>query len=225
MCLIWGNKMNSKLAWKIMLLWFTLVMIILSIAGEWGVVAFGLTYGIIFGGFAYRYRRKVMPFFQKIKLDNYLGFLLLAVVITITEEIYCYALGNRIAHPVLWIDLILVTVMWTVWFGTWYFFLSKKYMFTEKEALMVAGFTGIFYEFIGTGAILTNPFGFLIATPLAVVIYAAIFVLPMQLITFNGKNNSKTKYLVGSILPFILTIPVAIALYLIFSIFNVAMSP
>ena len=204
-----------------MLLWFVLVMVILCIAGEWSVVAFGVTYGLGFGGIAYRLRKKVRPFFQKINLDNYGGFLLLTVVVTITEEIYCYLLGNQIAHPVLWVDLIMVTVMWSVWFGVWYFFLSKRYIFEEKEALMTAGFTGVFYEYVGTGAVLTNPFGFLVAIPLAVVVYAAIFVWPSQLLTYTGKETNKTKYVVGVVLPFVLTIPAALVLYFIFSVFGI----
>lgn len=213
--------MNWKLAWKIMLLWFVLVMVILCIAREWSVVAFGVTYGLGFGGIAYTLRKKVRPFFQRINLDNYGGFLLLTVVVTITEETYCYLLGNQIAHPVLWVDLIMVTVMWSVWFGVWYFFLSKRYIFEEKEALMTAGFTGVFYEYVGTGAVLTNPFGFLLAIPLAVVVYAAIFVWPSQLLTYTGERTDKTKYVVGVVLPFVLTIPAALVLYLIFSVFGI----
>ncbi|MCL7416109.1 MAG: hypothetical protein M8349_08660, partial [ANME-2 cluster archaeon] len=53
---------------------------------------------------------------------------------------------------------------------------------------------------------------------LGVVVYAAIFVLPMQLIEFNGTNNSKTKYPVGIVLPFILTIPAAVIIFVLFLI-------
>jgi len=205
-------------AWKVMLAWFVLVIAVFSVAGEWSLVAFEITYGLIFGGIAYKFRSKLRPFFRKLGLDNYFGFLLLCIFVTVTVEVYCYALGNMIAYPILWIDLILVTILWTVWFGTWYFFLSKKYAFSEKEALMTAGFTGILFEYIGTGAIINDPFGFLLATPLAVIIYAAIFILPMQLIDFTGKNESKVKYLVGIVLPFILTIPVAVLSYIVLSI-------
>jgi hypothetical protein len=214
-------KLTTNLAWKIMLAWFIAIMIIFVIAREWVVFTFGTTYGLIFGGLAYRYRSKVRPFFKRIGLDNYRGFLILAIIVSVTEETYVYILGGDIAHPVLWIDLVLVTGMWTVWFGTWYFYLSKKYAFSEKEALMTAGFIGVFYEYIGTGKIIENPLLIISFTPLAVIIYAAIFMLPMQLINFTGENESKMKYPVSVILPFILTIPVAIALYIIFSIFQI----
>jgi hypothetical protein len=205
--------MNVTVAWKVILIWFAAVMVLFCIAREWSVAAFGITYGLGFGGIAYKYRRKVQPLFEKCNLFNYYGFLLLTAIITVTEEVYCYILGNQIAHPVLWADLVLVYSMWSVWFGCWYFFIARHYFFEEKEALMTAGFTGVFYEFVGTGAILENVFGIVIAVPLAVVVYAALFVWPLQLIPFTGKRTGNTKYVIGVVLPFLLTIPVALVLY------------
>jgi hypothetical protein len=138
-------------AWKILLIWFGLVILLLSIAREWRVVSFGVTYGLVFGGLAYHFRHLVVPFFERMGLYHYKGFLLLSVIVSVTEEIYCYVPGNTIAYPVLWVDLVLVTGLWTVWFWTWYFYLSKKYAFTEKEALMTSASTGVLYEYIGTG--------------------------------------------------------------------------
>ncbi len=181
-------------------------------------MAFGVTYGLVFSGLAYRFRRLVVPFFKRMGLYNYKGFLLLSVIVSLTEETYCYLLGNRIAQPVLWIDLVVVTGLWTVWFGTWYFYLSKKYAFPEKEALMTSAFIGVLYEYTGTGYFLQNPLGVVLAFPLAVVVYAAIFVLPMQLIEFTGTNDSKMKYPIGIVLPFILTFPAAIILFVLFSL-------
>lgn len=201
-----------------MLLWFAAVIVILCIAREWSVVAFGVTYGLGFGGIAYTLRKRVQPFFEKVNLDNYKGVLLLTVGITVTEEVYCYLLGNQIAHPVLWVDLVVVTVTWVTWVSTWYFFLSKRYSFEEKEALMVAAFTGVFYEYVGTGAILENPFQVVFAIPLAVVVYAALFVWPLQLISITGRYTGNLKYVVGVVLPFVLTIPVAVVLYLILAL-------
>lgn len=208
--------MNVEKAWKVLLVWYVIVMVIFLIAREWSVAAFGITYGLVFGGVAYRYRHRVRPIFSRAGLDNYTGFLMLSLIITVTEETYCYLLGNNIAHPVLWVDLVLVTVLWSVWFGTWYFYLSRRYVFSEKEALMTAGAAGVLYEYVGTGVFLKNPIEAVIAIPLALVIYAAIFVLPMQLIDFTGTNNSWKKYPVGVILPFILTIPAAVIVFLLF---------
>ena len=77
------------------------------------------------------------------------------------------------------------------------------------------------YEFVGTGEIFKNPLGIVVAVPLAVVVYAAIFALPLQLITFTGDITSRQKYVVGSVLPFLLTIPVALGLYLILAGFGI----
>ena len=87
---------------------------------------------------------------------------------------------------------------------------------------MVAAFAGVFYEFLGTGEVLRNPFGVILAVPLAVVIYAALFVLPMQLIQFTGECTSKMKYVVGVSLPFLLTLPVALILYILLSVVGVS---
>jgi hypothetical protein len=208
------------LAWKLILVWFALVIVIFAIAGGWSLIVFAIGFGIILGGVFYRYRRYVRPFFHRLRLDNYAGFFLLSLVVTVVEETLCYLAGNRIAYPVLWIDLIMVFGMWAVWFGTWYFYLSKKYAFQEKEALMIASVTGIMYEYLSSG-MFPNPLALLILTPLAVVVYAGIFVLPMQLIDFTGTDNRLRKYLVSIVLPYILTIPVAVAIYIILSLLQV----
>lgn len=204
-----------------MILWFGAACLILATAKEWSVVLFAVTYGLGFGGICYVLRKRVRKRLMDLHLKNYGGFLVTTVLITVGEETYCYALGNRIAHPVLWVDLLMVTIFWSVWFGTWYFFLSRWYQFQEKEALMTAGCTGILYEFVGTGAILENPGGFLLITPLAVVVYAAIFVLPLQFLDFSGKRTGSSKYVVGIFLPFFLTVPAALGLYVIFSVLGI----
>lgn len=203
--------------WKAVLIWFAAVMLILSLAHEWSVVLFGVTYGLAYGGLIYRARARLRSFLRKLGLNTYPGFLLLSILVTVSEEIYCYVLGNRIAHPVLWIDLVMVSSLWTVWFGTWYFYLSKKYDFTEKEALITAGSTGLLYEFVGTGYFLQNPFGIILAYPLAVVVYSALFILPMQVMDFTGTTTSKMRYPVGVVLPFLLTIPAALVVFVGFS--------
>ena len=213
--------MNSALAWKIVIAWASLIIICLLLVQEWSVVVFVATYGFIFGGIAFRFRSKIRPLFQAIRLHNYWGFLLLAVAVSVTEEIYCWVLGNNMAHEILWVDLVMVTAIWSVWFSTWYFFLSKRFLFTEKEALMVAGAIGILYEYVGTGDVFGNPL-LILASPLAIVIYATIFVLPMQLITFTGTDDRNRKYPIGIVLPFVLSLPVLLILFVVFSIAGIS---
>ena len=215
MSVSWG------LAWKVILAWFAVVVLLFVVLGGWSLIIFAVGFGAVFGGLEYRYRHSIRPLAARLGLNNYAGFLGLSIAITAFEETFCYLAGNHIAYPVLWIDLVLIIVMWTVWFGTWYFYLSKKYAYGDKEALLLAGIVGIFYEFVGTGAFLSNPAGILLITPMAIVVYAAIFVWPMQLIDFRGKNDSWIKYPVSVLLPFILTFPVAIVLYVVFSILHV----
>jgi hypothetical protein len=54
-----------------------------------------------------------------------------------------------------------------------------------------------------------------------VVIYAALFVLPLQLVQFTGENTSWTKYVVGIVFPYVLTIPVAVVLYAVLALCGV----
>lgn len=216
-----SDFMNWKSVWNIVILWFGVAVLVLAAAGEWSVVLFATTYGLGFGGICYVLRKRVRTLLIDLHFQNYAGVLIITVLVTVGEEIYCYVLGNRIAHPVLWVDLVMVTTLWSVWFGTWYFLLSKWYRFREEEALLTAGCTGILYEFVGTGTVLENPGGILLVAPLAVVVYAAIFVLPLQLLDFSGKEAGHSKYAVGVFLPFFLTIPVAVGLYVIFSILGI----
>jgi hypothetical protein len=199
--------MDAKGAWIVIIVWLIAVLAIAGFVAAWNLVAFILTYGFVFGGIAYRYRGRVRPAFKRVGLDNYKGFVLLSVAMSVMEEVWCFLAGCDIAYPVLWVDLIIVSIGWQVWFSAWYFFLSRRYWFGEREALMVAALVGVLYEVVGTGRIFTNPMESLLIVPAAVVIYAALFVLPMQLIDFRGKNRSRTKYPVSVVLPFLLTIP------------------
>ncbi|HEY3421550.1 MAG TPA: hypothetical protein VGK13_00230 [Methanocellaceae archaeon] len=86
---------------------------------------------------------------------------------------------------------------------------------------MVATLTGILYEGTGNIRLYTNPIGIVLVVPLVIVIYGAIFILPMQLIDFTGKSTSRWKYPVSVLLPFVLTIPVVALLYAILSLLHV----
>ena len=208
---------NWDRAWLVMLAWFSAVMAIFAIAREWGIIEFGVGFGLVFGSVAWWLRKRVRPAMRKARLDNIYGFALLAVTISSAEEIFCWALGNDIANPVIWKDLVIVNGVWLAWFATWYFLLSKKYHFIEKEALMLGASVGVLYEYISSGAFISNPAGLVLAVPLAVVVYSAIFVLPMQLIDFSGTGKSGIKYIAAPLLPYVLSFSVAIPLVLVLS--------
>lgn len=143
-------------------------------------------------------------------------FLLVSIIVSVVEELYVYSLGNQVAVPNIWRDIIIVPGEWTIWFSVWYLYTARKYSFTDGEALFSAGLIGLLYEYIGKGIPLSNPVGFILAIPGTVVIYAAIFILPMQLVNFQGENNNFMKYPVSILLPYILTIPAALLLYALF---------
>lgn len=103
---------------------------------------------------------------------------------------------------------------WLFWFATWYLYIAKRYAFSEKEALLTGALVGVLYECVSSGAIFGNPFAVLMA-PLVVVIYAAMFVLPLQLVDLQGKDESRWKYLVGVLLPYLASLPMGLVLVFI----------
>lgn len=203
-------------AWKIILVWFLISTAILVFTRDYGNVIFSLSYGIGYGGLIYLQRARIRGFFSSVKTGRYAVFIFLAIIVSVSEEVYVYSLGNKIAIPNLMLDIIIVPGEWTVWFTTWYFLISRRYHFTEGEALMAAGIGGILFEYGGGLAIIDNPLGFVVSLPVTVVVYAAIFILPMQLIKFEGKRYSYSKYPVAVLLPYLLTIPMTILLYALF---------
>jgi hypothetical protein len=205
---LWGGGLWNRL-WAVLLAWFLCVCGIFLLAREWSVSAFALSFSLLFGGFAWRYRRNVRPFMARLHLDNFAGFMFLALSVSAAEEAWCYSMGNHTAFPILWKDILFCDIVWVPWFAVWYLYLSKRYSFHEKEALLLAASAGIFYELVGSGAIF-NPAALLLAVPLDLVVYAAIFILPMQLLDFSGTKSGPAKYALSPVLPYLLSIPVAV---------------
>jgi len=212
---------DSNTAWKILLAWFCVSVAIMAFVGAWPLVAYVITYAVVFGGLAWKYRDRVRPLFKRLKLDNFKGYMLLAVIVTITEELWCWVLGCTLAHPNILVDLFFVTLLWSVWFATWYLYLARKFRFTEKAALLTAASIGVLFEYATKPEMILNPAVLAVSIPLGVLVYAAIFLLPMQLITFDGKKESWVKYPVSVTLPYLLTIPVAILVYIILAALGV----
>lgn len=212
--------MRMSTIWKILIGWFLIICLIFLITKNYSVFVFAITSSLIFGLLPYLYRDKIKTFFKKVGLHNVLGFFLVAFVITALEETYCYLLGNKVAYPVLSIDIFLVFFIWLGWFGVWYFWISKKYFFTDAEAILAAGLPGVLYEYVSKPEFLANPLGILIAFPLSAVIYSAIFVIPMQTLDLSGKKKGWRKYLVSLIVPFLISLPIAIISFVVLKIFN-----
>lgn len=215
-CIPCAACLTLSLGWKVLFVWFSISILVLSITGDWGNVVFSLTYGVGYGGFVYVQKNKIRSFFEPLKFGRYGVFITLALLVSVFEEIYVYSLGNKIAVPDLMFDIIIVPCEWAVWFTVWYFFLSRRFYFTEGQALVSAGIGGLLFEYGGNLVFLHNIPGFIVSIPVTIIVYAAIFVLPMQLIRFTGENDRKIKYVVSTVFPYLLTVPVALLLYAVF---------
>lgn len=201
--------------WKILLAWYAIYAVGMSLSHNWTVLAFSLTFGVGYGGGVYIMRRRIRSVFLRIKTGRFPVFIFISLAISAAEEYYVHILGNRTALANIWLDMIIVPITWIAWMSTWYLFLSRRYGYTEEEILLLSGSTGILFEYVGTGSFLTNPLGFVLSIPATIIVYAAIFILPMQMISFNGINRSWTRYPVSSILPYVLSLPVSLLLYAI----------
>lgn len=213
--------MKISTVWKILLVWFAIVLIIFFIAKEFSIFSFGIVFVFLLGVLPWKFRNEIRKFFVKIKLNSFKGFFLVAFLITAVEETICYLMGNKVAYPVLWIDILLVFFIWLGWFGSWYFFISKKYLFTNLEMILASGLPGVLYEYVAKPEFLANPLGVLIAFPLASVIYSVIFIFPSTTLNFSGKNNSWTKWLVAMFLPFAISLPLVIIAFVVLKIFGI----
>jgi hypothetical protein len=196
--------------WKALLLWAAVDLIIFAIVQSLNLIAFTVLFGLVFGYVSWTVRGRLRPALKKAGLHNFVVFLLLAFVIGVFEELVCWGLGNRIANPVVWADLLQVCVPWLFWFATWYLFLAKRFAYSEKEALLLGASVGILYEGVSSLSIFVSPLLVVLMAPLAVVIYAAIFLLPLQLIDLKGTDGSLWKYPAGVFLPYLASLPMGI---------------
>jgi hypothetical protein len=208
--------LKTGLTWKIIAALFAFSMLALSIERAWNIVSYSVTFGVAYGGTVYLLRGKIRSFFSGIGRIRYPAFLALSLVVSVSEEVYVYILGNHVAIPNIWLDIIIVPLEWAVWFSGWYYLISRKYRFTEGQALLAAGLAGILFEYSGKGFLAFNPLAMLIFFPTAIVIYSAIFILPMQSIQFTGRRETWLKYPIGVFVPYLLSIPVGLVLYFTF---------
>lgn len=199
----------------ILVVWFPVSVIIIAASGLWHEIEFIALFGICYGGLVYSRRRSIKSFFFRRKLNVFPVYMAIAIAVSVIEELTVYMLGNRVAVHNIWRDIIIVPGEWSVWFATWYLFLARRFWFTDIQMLLSAGAEGVMFEYIGNGLFLANPLGFLVSIPLAILIYAAIFILPMQLMPITGESRTLWKYPISILLPYALSIPMALFLYAI----------
>jgi len=203
------------LVWKALMAWAAVDLIIFAIVQSWNLIAFSVLFGLVFGYVSWTFRDRLRLALKQAGLDNFAVFLILAFVIGVFEELVCWGLGNRIANPILWADLIQVCVSWLFWFATWHLFLAKRFAYSEKEALLLGASVGILYEGVSSLNIFISPLLVLLMAPLAVVIYAAIFLLPLQLIDLKGTDRSLWRFPAGIFLPYLASLPMGIVLAIV----------
>jgi hypothetical protein len=215
---------RRRLLTSLLLLWFMAVVVVFFVAGNRSAAVFAFLYAIVYGGICYRFRSEIRRFLVNMPGNTVMKFFFVAFLVAAAEEIFCFLMGNHIALPVLWADILFCSFVWFGWFGTWYFYLSKHYRFGEQEALLVAGISGLLYE--GSGLVLANPpavLAILLITPFLALVYSAIFLVPMQLIRFTGTKESLWKYPVSVVLPFLISVPIAILVFIVFILAGVSL--
>lgn len=188
-------------------------MAILFLEKSWDILIYSLTYVLVYGSLIFYFRQRIRSTFSKISKWKFPVFIAIGLLVSIFEEIYVYSLGNKIAVSSIWLDIVVVPLEWAAWFATWYLLISRRYHFTESQALLTAGLTGILFEFSGKGFLVSDPLAIIVFFPSAIFVYAAIFILPMQLIDFTGSRNSWVKYPIGIFVPYLASIPVGLLLY------------
>ncbi len=206
-------KLDTGAACKILLVWLIVSILVLSLEKAWSIVAYILSFGVGYGGLVYFSRHQLRERFSGIGRSRFPAFLMVAVAVSVTEELYVHSLGNSIAISNVWLDIIVVPAEWAAWFTAWYFVISRHFSFTEKQALLCAGLAGIIFEYSGKGFLIADPLAMAIFFPTAIVVYAAIFILPMQFIKFSGTYEGWLKYPAAVFLPYAASIPVGLILY------------
>lgn len=202
--------------YKLLGIWSLLSLAVFALIGGWGLAVYMLLFVGVFGTAVFRYRSQMGRLLAQIGFRNTWLFAVLVIVTVLFEEYLIYFLVGveGIMNPNLLINMILISTFWLSWLLTWKLYLAKRYFFTEKEAIMTAGLSGVLFEIVGPLKFL-DPAAVLFITPLSVFIYATAAILPMQLVGFVGQKTGGVKYLAGVFLPFLAAWPAALLVYVI----------
>jgi hypothetical protein len=99
---------------------------------------------------------------------------------------------------------------------------SGRCAFTEPEALLVGGAIGVVHEVSVSGAFLAGPATILLLAPLAWVIYAAVFLAPLQLVRLSEGRRPPSRWAVGFSVPLAASTAVGLGLWLFLGILRVS---
>jgi hypothetical protein len=202
----WADRASGFL-----LVWFALAVGLLALVGAIGTV---LYLALFVGGFglpAWFLRDRVRPALARSGRGGIAGFVLLAVAVTTLEELLVAAVGGRLALEPLWADLLVVNATWFAWMLTWYLVLAPRYVFSEREALLLGGTAGVYFEVL-VSRIFLGGIVVLVWVPVAWVVYAAVFLWPLQLIDRTGTSTGPWRIPMAVLLPIAVATVVALPL-------------
>jgi len=179
------------------------------------VGAFALLWGLGVGGLLYRFRASAVAALARAGIKGFGGFVAVVIAVSVTEETVCAGFGCALAVPNYFVDLFVVVSMWVAWLSAWYFIIAPRYKFEFEEALLIAACTGVMFEVVGNGRAWGDPLGSTLGIPLVIVVYAAIVMLPMQMMPWKGEREGRAKPLIAFFVPYLAMLPVALAVFAI----------
>ena len=75
--------------WRAVAALYAVALVVLIIAGVWGVAAFSALWGVGFGTLAYRKRERFASALRRAHLAGYPALALTVIAVSVTEELVC----------------------------------------------------------------------------------------------------------------------------------------
>jgi len=212
-----SGERATRALFAIGVVWFAASVAVLAIAGAERVVVYLLLFVGVYGGVLWSVRHRIRPGLARLGLDNTAGFVLLGVGASSIEETVSFAAAgpSSLVIPNLPVDLVWINAIWLGWLLPWYVFIPRRFSFTEREALLVGGSTGVLFEVIVTRIAFSFPL-VVLWVPVAWTVYAVVFLAPLQLVRFPTSSSRRGKVPVALAATWGPAIAVALALYVLF---------
>lgn len=204
--------------WKLVYIWTAVSLALFAVIGGWQLIGFVITYALVFGGMVAAVHPITRAGLRRKGRTGPLPFLLVAVAWSCFEELWCNAFGCKLAISVLWADLVFVSAVFTAWLATWYFVLARRFRFTSGQAIIMGSLMGAFFEVVLPGHLFSQPLAALLITPLAILIYRTLFVVPFAMMEFTGTRETPLKYAAAIVLPVVAAGAAAVVVFIVFTL-------
>ena len=205
--------------------WASISLLISVLVKSYGLVAYVVVFVGLFGGVFIRYRSHIVGWLRNAGWSSTPKYVLLISIITLIEEWLVLVLAGRagLMYPGHFgVNMLLVLSFLVPWLLTWKLYLLKQYRYSKNEAIMTAGLAGVMYEVLNPARMM-NPAAWLMLTPLSILIYAVVAYLPLQVIEYSGRKQSRIKYLVSVLLLFVVSWGPALLVFMALSVFGVSL--